>query len=403
MKRLLQISGLILLMSTTAFCEYSWHEAPSMNQARSDFMAAAVNGNIYVFGGIGSDRRDILSSTEVFSSENNQWRTLSEMPTPLFRASAVSVNENIYIIGGYTNNNNFNAGVFLYNTTRDTFITVARMPEPYRFSHSAVLVGDRILVMGGITENDARLNTGMWFSPRTQRWEDGPQLRTPAVNFGMVEKDGDVYLAGGVFYVPLDRLEILSGDRWTAGASMPIGRNGLGLAFLGDTLYAAGGRTNSRPDITTRVDHYLPQRDAWFGTSDMQNPRVDFQLVSVNRRLYAIGGHVPGHQGVLASASVEVYYYTNGIEGNDSPSNPVLMPYAFPNPCNGPVNFTFPPVQANLTLYDLNGRILREYLVSSAGGTWSWNTGNHPAGIYFYRYSPLNPSESVIGSVTVVK
>jgi hypothetical protein len=374
-----------------------------MNQARSDFMAAAVDGNIYVFGGIGSNRRDILSSTEVFSPENNQWRTLSELPTPLFRASAVNVNRNIYIIGGFTNDNSFNDRVFLYNTERDTFITVARMPEPFRFSHSAVLVEDRILVMGGITVDDAMLNTGMWFSPRTQRWIEAPQLRTPAVNFGMVEKDGLVYLIGGVFYVPLDRHEILRGERWTPGASMPIGRNGFGLAFLGDTLYAAGGRTNSRPEMTTRVDHYLPQRDTWFRTTDMIDPRIDFQLIPLNDKLYALGGHIPGDMRGYASASVEVYYNTNGIEDSDPPLSSVIMLNAFPNPCNGPVNFKFPSVQANLIIYDLHGRILKEHIISSTGGTWSWNGSNQPAGIYFYKYSPLNGSETTIGSVTVVK
>ncbi|NQU05952.1 MAG: hypothetical protein HQ568_07650, partial [Calditrichaeota bacterium] len=321
MKRLYQIFGLVLFLSVTAFCEYNWHEATPMNQARSEFVAAAVDGNIYVFGGMGSDRREILNSTEVFSPRNNQWRTLSEMPVSLFRASAVNVNGNVYIIGGFTGEGRFNSNVIMYNTEQDTFITVARMPEPFRFSHSAVLVGDRILVMGGITTNDARLNTGVWFSPRSLRWEDAPQLRNPVVNFGMVEKDGLVYLAGGVFYVPVDRLAILRGERWTEGASMPIGRNGLGLAFLRDTLYAAGGRTNSRPDITTRVDKYLPQRDTWFGTSSMLEPRVDFQLISLNGRLYAIGGHIMGRQGAHSSASVEVYYYDNAVDDDFRPNN----------------------------------------------------------------------------------
>jgi hypothetical protein len=66
--------------------------------------AASANGNIYVFGGIQTDksvakRVDVLKVTSS-TWPDNVWTTAADMPLPRFSISAESINNKIYVFGG---------------------------------------------------------------------------------------------------------------------------------------------------------------------------------------------------------------------------------------------------------------------------------------------------------------
>jgi len=396
---------LVLILALEVHGEWEWREIASLNQARSGFAASVADGEIYVFGGMGRNRREILASVEMFSPENERWVEVTSLPVQLFQHTAVAFEQNIYIIGGLMAGNRHNNRIYLYDTENDTFITVSQMQEPFRFGHSSVLIRDRVLIMGGISWDDENLSSGKWFYPDSLRWEDAPPLRTPAVNFGLTERNGIAYAVGGVYYEPLDRLEILQRDRWMPGRPMPVGRAGVGVAFLGDTLFAAGGRVLGREGVTVRVEKYIPRRDVWIRSTDLRENRTDFALVELNERLYAIGGQAGAPDDMHPLSNVEVYedVQNDVVKWDTGEITPETLSI-HPNPCNGPVIFNFPAVLAQLTIYDLAGRIIVEQQVPSFGGKWTWNSGVHPAGLYIYTYKQLLGNfESVSGKIAVIR
>ncbi|XP_078728702.1 kelch repeat and BTB domain-containing protein 12 [Lampetra fluviatilis] len=89
-----------------------WQELASMRFSRYRFGCAALNGEIYVVGGIGCkgpDRgqtRRCLDSLEIYSPDGDFWRDGPSLPSPLLSlrsnaSNAVAVNGRVFVCGGF--------------------------------------------------------------------------------------------------------------------------------------------------------------------------------------------------------------------------------------------------------------------------------------------------------------
>ena len=73
--------------------------APMLSRRREHAMVN-VNEDIYVFGG--RDYNDYLNTAETFNGWNENWRWISNMPTPMNHHCVVTLDSNtILAIGGY--------------------------------------------------------------------------------------------------------------------------------------------------------------------------------------------------------------------------------------------------------------------------------------------------------------
>jgi N-acetylneuraminic acid mutarotase len=75
----------------------AWASLPSMSQAREDFVAAAVGGNIYVAGGATGDGAHIIS-TEKF--DGSSWSFVASMPVSTAQAYGASFEGKLVVVGG---------------------------------------------------------------------------------------------------------------------------------------------------------------------------------------------------------------------------------------------------------------------------------------------------------------
>eukprot|EP00899_Mesostigma_viride_P005252 jgi/Mesvir1/14728/Mv05376-RA.1 len=78
----------------------SWCSKKDLPDARADFQAVAVNGSIYILGGVGT-RRDVLNSTLRYNPVYQRYRYLALMPEPRYRYGAAHLDGRIYVVGGY--------------------------------------------------------------------------------------------------------------------------------------------------------------------------------------------------------------------------------------------------------------------------------------------------------------
>lgn len=90
---------------------------------------------------------------------------------------------------------------------------------------------------------------------------------------------------------------------WAAKAGLPTPRSDLGLASLGDRIFAIGGATSGREFVPT-VEEYNPTQNAWTARTRMPTARSNLAVATSNGKIYAIGGSTTGRDYL---ATVEMY------------------------------------------------------------------------------------------------
>jgi len=86
----------------------------------------------------------------------------------------------------------------------------------------------------------------------------------------------------------------LASDTWTVLASMSQGRAGLGIAVVGNSLYAIGGRTSTGGPCTggplSSVERYDVDTDTWSSVASLPSARSDLAAATVGGKIYVFGG-----------------------------------------------------------------------------------------------------------------
>jgi hypothetical protein len=135
--------------------------------------------------------------------------------------------------------------------------------------------------------------TVTWTSKHAPTFEYAPEWG------GVATVSGTMYLVGKTTIAAYDPAT----DVWTdkghtpsqgsGFATTPTHGVGFAVAGLNGLVYEVGGATGSRPGPAGRVaivDAYDPSTNSWTARLPMPTARSDLVLVSVNGKLYAIGG-----------------------------------------------------------------------------------------------------------------
>ncbi|XP_068730475.1 kelch-like protein 3 [Montipora capricornis] len=77
----------------------TWEEVAAMNEARVNAFGAAMNGKIYIAGGI--DKNEVLKSCEVYDPSTDEWQVMSNLKVCRQAANMVCVQEALYVVGGF--------------------------------------------------------------------------------------------------------------------------------------------------------------------------------------------------------------------------------------------------------------------------------------------------------------
>ena len=145
-----------------------------MNDARSDFKAVCVKGEVYVFGG--NDNYRVIRSVEKYSTDSNTWENVTNLIDDRYDFSVCSLIDNVYIIGGRMGDFedwHDTATSFELNTKCLKWKEISKMINPRRLSASSVFEG-RIFVSGGWFNN--RLNTVEAYDHVRNTWENMPNM-----------------------------------------------------------------------------------------------------------------------------------------------------------------------------------------------------------------------------------
>jgi serine/threonine protein kinase/N-acetylneuraminic acid mutarotase len=256
---LLVISGIYFLSSRgtsdgkgrpsppAAETQAGWQPITNARVAREAVATTQADGTIWIFGGIGADNR-VSGRHEGYDPAIDNWKGGDDLPVPVQHAMSVTWQGNPVVLGGWrTEGTNPKVATDrVWRVVNSRWVELPPLLQP-RAAAAAAVVGDRIVVTGGVNANGKLLNT----------------------------------------------TEIFDGNSWTLGAAMPTPRQMLGAASDSKMVYAVGG-TDGTSDLPT-VEAYDTAANTWTNLPDLSEARSDFGVAVTDGRLVAVGGKSAGH------------------------------------------------------------------------------------------------------------
>lgn len=230
-----------------------WKPITNARTARDATATTQSDGTIWIFGGIGSDG-SVTARHEGYDPAIDEWKGGDDLPVPVQRAAAVTWQGNPVVLGGWKTTGTKPAATDqVWRVINSHWVELPRLLQP-RAAAAAAVVGDRIVVTGGVDADGALLNT----------------------------------------------TEIFDGNTWTLGAPIPTPRQLLAAATDGKLVYAVGGASGSTDSAA--VEAYDPAAKSWSTLPPLQRPRSDLGVAIADGRLVAVGGLSGGE--TLKSVSV---------------------------------------------------------------------------------------------------
>mgnify|MGYP001554400465 CR=1 FL=1 len=113
----------------------TWSAAASIPVGVQQHSAVTVNDNIYVIGGrIGGSPGTATNLVQIYNTNTSTWSAGSNMPVTINQFGAYAVGTNIYIVGGKDNSGNFCTPIFsevwIYDTVNDSWSAGPSLSQP---------------------------------------------------------------------------------------------------------------------------------------------------------------------------------------------------------------------------------------------------------------------------------
>lgn len=269
-----------------------WSEVTPMPGPRGEMKGAALDGGIYVPGGL-VGQGDSTDRFERYDPDADGWTELAPMPEPRNHHATVAVGGRVFVIGG---NNDFGAppqsDAFAYDPEADEWEQRSSMPDG-RWGNDAVAYDGRVYVVGG-DYRDGPLDV-LVYDPDADDWERGATMPQETEHTAVEVYDGEIWAVSGRWggenvrdvsvYDPEE-------DEWREGAPVSKARSGTASAVLSDELHLAGGENPDTSDgwVTDSHEVYGSDADEWREGPPLPLPLHGAASVEHEGRMYVVGG-----------------------------------------------------------------------------------------------------------------
>jgi len=135
----------------------SWTQSTPMPQTSMSYTAMASANNIcYLFGG--KRGASFLSTTYEWTPGVASMTPKSDMPAPRRSMAVAECNGKIYAFGGCVENTSYN-NIWEYNPSSNSWIVKTALLNTPRHAATAVTIGNKIYIIGGASNGSVILNT----------------------------------------------------------------------------------------------------------------------------------------------------------------------------------------------------------------------------------------------------
>ncbi len=222
-------------------------------------------------------------------SPASRWVERAQMPTRRAWLAVVTWERQLLAIAGETPEG-VTGAVEVYDLLADTWTRRASKPTPVAYA-SAALLGKRVFVPGGCTDDGTALSVVEVYDPAADRWTTAAPLPRPICGYALAVYGDWLYVFGGTDgtqYLDVTYRYDPKADRWEERAPMPVAQALAAAATLGDEIYIVGGYQSGEERTICAV--YNPAKNAWSACPSLTLPRGGLGLVSLAGQLYAVGG-----------------------------------------------------------------------------------------------------------------
>ncbi|KAF7485466.1 kelch protein 18 [Marmota monax] len=192
--------------------------------------AVVLDGQIYVCGGY--DGNSSLNSVETYSPETDKWTVVTSMSSNRSAAGVTIFEGRIYVSGGHDGLQIFNS-VEHYNHHTATWHPAAGMLNK-RCRHGAASLGSKMFVCGGY-DGSGFLSITEMYSSVADQWCLMVPMHTRRSRVSLVASCGRLYAVGGYDgQSNLSSVEMYDPetDRWTFMAPMACHEGGVGVGCI---------------------------------------------------------------------------------------------------------------------------------------------------------------------------
>ncbi len=231
----------------------TWTSLPSMPTARYELGATELNGQLYALAGnpgCGS-AGNAIRAVEAFDPLANSWSSKAPLPSGSWDPSVLSVNGQIYVIGGFGNT------AYAYDSIANSWSTKTPSPQSFSAGASAVVKGI-IYVLGGSQGSQAAVQA---YNPATDTWTTKTSMPTPRSSCAGAALNGFIYVIGGHSSTgAVSTVEAYNpaADTWSTVTPLPYRVWAASAAAFNGTLYVMGGFDVNNSTVGTVVA-FTPQ------------------------------------------------------------------------------------------------------------------------------------------------
>lgn len=285
---------------------YWWIGSEPMPAPRGETGVGLIDGRIYVPAGMtgfrysGTDIAGILgtNSLAIYNIETDTWTTGAVVPYEGLNHQATAVyNGKLYTFGGLGPDELLDTLVLVYDPATDIWAELPAMPET-RQSATAVTLGDAIYIVGGAGSQAAAL---LRYRPDNGEWTVLAEMSQIRNHVTTVVLNGEIYAIGGREENPLsglivdfDLVEIYDPETntWRRAPSLNFPRAGFAAAVIGGKIYVAGGELLSHlpADMEPTVEMFDPASNRWTVISEMPIPLHGVSGIAYNEKFYLLAG-----------------------------------------------------------------------------------------------------------------
>ena len=282
----------------TAEAQAGWRPITNARVARAAVSATESDGTIWIFGGLNGDG-SVSGRHEGYDPAIDSWKGGDDLPAPVQHAMAVTWQSNPVVLGGVQADGTTSNRV--WRVVSSHWVELPRMLQP-RSAAAAAVVGDRIIVTGGLDASGKLLNTTEIFDGNT--WTLGAPIPTPRQLLGGASDDKLMYAVGGKNAkddLPTVEAYDPAADTWTPLPALAKARSDLGVAIADKRLVAIGGVSGDQ--VLKSVAAFDLSAKTWADMPDMDMARHGMAAAAVDKKVYAIGGSTSaGDDQVTSSA-----------------------------------------------------------------------------------------------------
>ncbi|WP_019586564.1 NPCBM/NEW2 domain-containing protein [Deinococcus apachensis] len=235
-----------------------WTLRKSALIAVSEAQGAAVNGQLYVFGGFETGLRATTRS-QVYDPAADRWAEIPAMPEPITHGAVAVDGTTVYIAGGFIGNHPGpqTNHVWKYDTAAQTWSAGVPLPGA-RGGGAMVRLGRQLHFFGGV-ERDLE-NTQTYLRDSADHW--------------VLNLDGAA--------------------AWTRAAPLPNPRNHTAAVVLNGQIYAIGGQHLGDEEAGNQrsVERYDPATDTWVPRANLPLPlgHINASTVVWNGKIVVVAG-----------------------------------------------------------------------------------------------------------------